>query len=173
MVTVAGEVADGWIVHPLHSRDFVRAVALPALQRGLEAAGRQRPSFQIACQTIVMLGGNDEEIAQARAKARAQIAFYGSTPAYRVFLDHHGWGDLQPRLQRMSKEGRWGEMVDLINDDMLDAIGVSGTPSQVGARLRRHADFADRVSLVLYNESDREAVVDVLRSLREARAVPT
>src|SRR6185295_8607463 len=138
--------------------DFVRAVALPALESGLAVAGRARSSFQISCQTIVMLGSNDAEIAEARSKARAQIAFYASTPAYKVFLDHHGWGDLQPQLNRMTKEGRWGEMIARIGDDVLDAVGVSGTPAEVGAALRRRNDFADRVSLVLYNETDPEAV---------------
>ena len=166
MVAAAGAVADGWIVHPLHSRDYVSAIALPALRRGLDRAGRERASFTISCQTIVMLGRTDEEIARARRNARAQIAFYGSTPAYRVLLDHHGWGDLQPLWNRMSKEGRWGEMIDLVTDEMLDVVGVSGTPAAVAARLRARNDFADRVTLVLYNETDPDAVVDVVRALR-------
>lgn len=163
MVRVAGEVGDGWIVHPLHSPEFVRAVALPALEEGLARGGRTRAQVQIACQTIVMIGRTDEEVARARDQARAQIAFYGSTPAYRVMLDHHGWGDLQPELNRMTKEGRWGEMVALVHDDLLDVVGVSGTPAQVGARLRTRNDFADRTALVVYNETDPDAVVDVVR----------
>ena len=166
MIAAAGEVADGWIVHPLHSRDYVHRVALPALERGLARGGRARAGFTVSCQTIVMVGRTDEELARARWKARGQIAFYGSTPAYRVFLDHHGWGDLHPVLNRMSKEGRWGEMIDLVTDDMVDTIGVSGTPAEVGPRLRARNDFADRTSLVLYNEAEPDAVTDVVRGLR-------
>jgi probable F420-dependent oxidoreductase len=165
MIRVAGEVADGWIVHPLHSRAFVRAVALPALARGLETAGRARTDFEVSCQTITMMGSTDEEIARARANARAQIAFYGSTPAYRVMLEHHGWEHLQPELNRMTKEGRWGEMSALVSDDMLDAIGVSGTPSEIAARIHERHDFAERVTMILYNETDPEAVEDVVRTL--------
>ncbi len=167
MVRVAGEVADGWIVHPLHSRDFVRTTLMPALARGLAAAGRARDACTISCQTITMVGRTDEEIARARRNARAQIAFYGSTPAYKVMLDHHGWGDLQPQLNRMTKEGRWTEMVDLVTEDMLDAIGVSGTPGQVARRLRERNDFAQRTALVLYNEADPDAVVDIVRGLKD------
>lgn len=170
MVAVAGEVADGWFVHPMHSPDFVRAVALPALEKGLALAGRAADRFAIAAQTIAMVGGNDAEIAQAREKAKAQIAFYGSTPAYRIFLDHHGWGDLQPELNRMSKEGRWGEMVGLVSDEMLDTIGVSGTPRAVGEMLRRRNSFAARTNLVLYNEAEPEAVADLLAAARGAHA---
>jgi probable F420-dependent oxidoreductase len=168
MIAVAGEVADGWLVHPLNSPEYVRAVGLPALERGLARAGRTRADVEIACQTIVMMGSTDEEIARAREKAKGQIAFYGSTPAYRVMLDHHGWGDLQPTLNRMSKEGRWAEMMALVSEEMLDVIGVSGRPATVGRRLRERNAFAGRTSLVLYNETDAEAVIDLVRGFKGA-----
>lgn len=162
MITVAGEVADAWITHPLNSPSYVREVALPALEKGLGRAGRARSNFEIACQTITMIGRTDAEIASARSKARGQIAFYGSTPSYRVMLDHHGWGHLQPELNRMSKQGQWFEMMALVTDDMLDTIGVSGTPAEAGRRLRERNAFADRTSLVLYNETDPDAVTDLV-----------
>jgi probable F420-dependent oxidoreductase len=170
MVRVAGEVADGWIVHPLHSPDYVRAVAMPALDEGLARSGRARTAVEINAQTITMVGSNDEEIERARRKARGQIAFYGSTPAYKVMLDHHGWGDLQPELNRLSKEGRWPEMSERITDEMLDVVGVSGTPAQVAARLVERNRFAGRTSMVLYNETEPEAVVDIVRGIRSAGA---
>jgi probable F420-dependent oxidoreductase len=166
MIAVAGEVGDGWIVHPLHSRAYIHDVALPALERGLGRGSRDRAQFEIDCQTIVMLGSNDEEIERARQKARGQIAFYGSTPGYRIMLDHHGWGALQPELNRMSKQGQWFEMMSLITDEMLDVVGVSGTPAQAAAVLRTRNDFADRTSLVLYNETEPEAVADLVRALK-------
>jgi probable F420-dependent oxidoreductase len=167
MVAVAGEVADGWIIHPLNSPSYVQAVGLPALARGLARGGRDRTGFEICCQTIAMVGSTDEEITRAREQAKGQIAFYGSTPAYRVLLDHHGWGDLQPELHRMSKQGQWFDMIRLITDDMLDTIGVSGTPASVGRALRRRNGFATRTSLVLYNETEPDAVTDIVRGFKE------
>ena len=67
----------------------------------------------------------------------------------------------------MTKEGRWSEMIETISDDMLDIIGVSGTPQQVGAAIRARNDFAQRVSLVLYNETEAGAVSDILRAIRD------
>jgi probable F420-dependent oxidoreductase len=166
MIGVAGEVADGWFVHPLNSPSYVHAVALPALERGLGKSGRTRADVEIACQTIVMIGASDAEIAGARAKAKAQIAFYGSTPAYRVMLDHHGWGGLQPELNRLSKTGAWGEMVALVSDEMLDVIGVSGTPAAAGRALRARNGWADRTHLVLYNETGPEAVADLVEAFK-------
>jgi probable F420-dependent oxidoreductase len=168
MIAVAGEVADGWIVHPLNSPAYVREVALPALERGLAKAGRTRADVEIACQTITMIGTTDREIAAARAKARAQIAFYGSTPEYKVMLEHHGWGALQPELNRLSKVGAWTDMIALVTDEMLDVIGVSGTPAAAGRALRARNAWADRTSLVVYNETEPDAVADLVRAFKEA-----
>lgn len=168
MVEVAGEVADGWIVHPLHSRSFVEEVALPALDRGLKRSGRDRSAMQVSAQTIVILGNDDEQLARARAGARAQISFYASTPAYRVMLDHHGCGALQSQLNALSKQGKWLEMMGYIPDELLDAVGVAGTPEEVGTALGTRNRFADRTSLIVYNETgDPDAVRTVMRAARD------
>lgn len=168
MVTVAGEVADGWIVHPLHTRSYVLEQALPALRKGLAKAERGEDSCKISAQVITMVGENDEQIAKARDNARAQLAFYSSTPAYKVVLDHNGWGDIQPKLNRLTKEGKWLDMLAYITDDMLDGIGVSGTPAQVAAELVNRYDFADRLTLVLYNEASPDAVTDIVTGVHRA-----
>jgi probable F420-dependent oxidoreductase len=169
MIRVAGEVADGWIVHPLHTPEFLRDVSLPALDGGLAACGRSREDFEISAQTIVMIGSDDAQIAKAREGGRAQMAFYASTPAYRVVLDHHGWGDIQPALHRLSKEGRWIEMLAYIDDEILDRIGVSGTPAEAGATLRKRYSFAARVGAIVYDETgDPEAIGDLVQKAKES-----
>ena len=170
MIEVAGEVGDGMFVHPLNTPSYVADVVLPALQKGFDAAGRKRSDFQISCQTIAMMGADDEQIQKARSKARGQISFYGSTPAYQVVLDHMGVGDVHPELNRLSKQGKWLEMMSLVTDDMLDEIGVSGTPCEVGRKLAaRNGGVVDRTMLTLYDETgDPDAVTDLVRALREA-----
>jgi len=165
MVEMVGEVADGFLVHPFHSNSYLEAITLPALERGLVAAGRTRKDLAVSCQTIVALGSNDEEVERARRKARGQISFYGSTPAYRGLLDHHGHEGLQEALHRMSKQGQWGEMMGLISDELFDEIAVSGTPDQVAEKLRSRNTFADRTTLVLYNETSPDAPVELVRKL--------
>jgi alkanesulfonate monooxygenase SsuD/methylene tetrahydromethanopterin reductase-like flavin-dependent oxidoreductase (luciferase family) len=170
MIEVAGEVGDGLYIHPLNTPAFVADVVLPSLAKGFAAAGKQRNDFRVSCQTIVMMGKSDEQVRTARNKAKGQLSFYGSTPAYQVVLDHMGKGHLHPELNRLSKQGKWFEMMGLISDDMLDAIGVSGTPAQVGAQLvARNRPFADRTMLTLYDETgDPDAVADLVRALRDA-----
>mgnify|MGYP001819050390 CR=1 FL=1 len=169
MVEVAGEVADGLLVHPLNSPDFLEGHTIPALERGAARAGRSLDGFQLAVMSFCMMGSNDEEIERARQNVRAQMSFYGSTPAYRPPLDHHGWGDLQPELNRLSKQGGWAEMTKLISDDMLDTFGVSGTPSEIGRKLRARNATAQRTNLMLVNETDPEAVSDLVAAIKESR----
>jgi probable F420-dependent oxidoreductase len=166
MVEVCGEVADGFFVHPLHTREYLRAATLPALRKGMQAGGRDPARYEVCCQTIVCLGATDAEVERARQKARGQVSFYGSTPAYRGVLDHHGYGDLQPKLNRLSKSGAWSEMLGEIDDALLDLVAVSGSPAQVARRLRERNDFAQRTALVLYNEAAPEAVADLVSALR-------
>ena len=83
MTEVAGEVADGFLVHPFSTPEFLREHTLPALERGLAASGRTRDSFEISWPAMVVTGATGEDIAAAPAVTRAQLAFYGSTPAYK------------------------------------------------------------------------------------------
>ena len=167
MVEVAGEVADGFLVHPLHTPEYLRAHTLPALERGLARSGRARGDVAVSCQTICVIGRNDEEVERGRAKARGQVAFYGSTPAYKGVLEHHGYESLHPELNRLSKEGRWLEMAARIDDALLDRIAVCGRPAEVGRRLReRNAGFADRTTPTLYNEAEPEAIAELVRAAR-------
>ncbi len=162
LTEVVGEVADGFFVHPFHSAEFLAAETLPALQRGMASNGGRE--VDISCQTIVAIGSNDEQIQAARQKAKGQLSFYGSTPAYRGVLDHHGYEDLQPELNRMSKEAKWLEMITRIDDDLFDALAVSGTPSEVAKRLVERNGFADRTTLMLYDETgDPEALRQIVR----------
>ena len=169
MTEVAGEVGDGFFVHPFHTPEFVRDVTLPALARGLARAGRSRDDFEISCQVILAVGESDEEIEAAKNGARAQISFYGSTPAYRPVLDGLGRGDLQDELNALSKQGRWLDMAGRIDEDLLGRIAVVGRRKEIAAKLReRCSGFADRVSLVAPFAPDPDLWSDIVRDLEAA-----
>jgi probable F420-dependent oxidoreductase len=164
---VAGEVADGFFVHPLHTPRFLSESTLPAIDRGLAKSGRTRESFSISCQLMVATGDGDEEIERAREAHRSQIAFYGSTPAYRVALECEGWGDLQPELNRMSKRGQWAEMAARIDDSVLERIAVCAPLDRLAEAIRsRCGPFADRVSLIAPTVRDPARFADVVRELQ-------
>ena len=109
MTEVAGEVADGMLVHAFSTPKYLEEVSLPALERGLAKAGRSRDDFQLCYPAFVVTGRDEKEWEQMRTATTRQIAFYGSTPAYRGVLEAHGWGELQSELNAMSKQGQWAE----------------------------------------------------------------
>lgn len=150
MVALTGEVGDGLIVHPFHTAEYLAEVTWPQLDRGLGRAGRSRGDLEVVAQSIVAVGTDEASVADARRSAAAQVGFYASTPAYRPVLDHHGFGDLQPRMRELTKSGRWDELPGQVPAELLDLIVTSGTPDEVGAALVERNRGAATTSLVLY-----------------------
>lgn len=169
MTEVAGEVCDGFFCHAFTTEKYLREVTLPALERGRAKAGRTMEGFEIVGPGFVVTGTTEEEMAAAAAGVRQQIAFYGSTPAYRPVLDAHGWGELQTELNRLSKKGEWVEMGTLITDDVLEAFAVVGSPEEIAPELhRRYGDVVSRISFYAPYKSDPERWAPVLAALRAA-----
>ncbi|HMC40428.1 MAG TPA: LLM class F420-dependent oxidoreductase [Acidimicrobiales bacterium] len=168
MTEVAGEVADGFLFHAFTTAPYLADVTLPALKRGRGAAGRDAlGSFDIAGPAFVATGRDEAELARAVRGTRAQIAFYASTPAYRPVLEHHGWADLQPELTKLSKEGRWEDMGDAIDDEVLHAFAVVGPPEEAGRGLReRWAGTATRITLYTPYPCDPETLRQVAGAAR-------
>ncbi|MFN8035626.1 MAG: LLM class F420-dependent oxidoreductase [Acidimicrobiia bacterium] len=167
MTEVAGEVADGIILHGFTTERYLREVTLPALERGWKQGGKTRADFQITGPMFVVTGTTEEELENARQLTKQQVAFYGSTPNYRGVLELHGWTDLHPELNRMSKQGRWVEMGELVTDEILDAFAVVGEPERLPAMLRaRYGDCLDRISFYAPYQSNRERWADVIAGLR-------
>ncbi len=166
MTEVAAEVGDGLIIHPFSNEKYIREVTLPAVERGLAKAGKQRQDFEISYTPFVVSGKDEQTFDAEKATAKARISFYGSTPAYKQVLGVHGWGDLQVELNAMSKQGQWKEMADLITDDILDVMGVVGEPDQVVKEmLARYGDFTDRTSGA-FSFVDTEQRVNMVSALR-------
>jgi probable F420-dependent oxidoreductase len=166
MTEVAGEVADGYFVHPFHTRDFLATTTLPALERGFARGGRTRDRFEVSCQVIVAAGDDDATLERAIAGAKSQISFYASTPAYRPVLESLGRGALQEELNALSKRGAWAEMAGRIDDALLGEIAVVGRRGELAAKLRaRCAGVADRVSLVSPYAPDPDLWADVVAEL--------
>lgn len=156
MTEVAGEVCDGFFFHPFTTDRYMHEVTLPALVRGRAKAGKPSlDGFVIAGPAFTCTGRDEGELAMAIKGTKDQIAFYASTPAYRPVLELHGWGDLQPELTKLSKAGRWSEMGDAIDDELLHTFAVVGEPEAVGKALRhRWSPVADRITLYATYGSD-------------------
>ncbi len=172
MTEVAGEVCDGILVHGFTTERYLKEVTLPAIQRGLDKSGASRDAFEVSYPGFVVTGTNDEEIEKATAATKQQIAFYGSTPAYRPVLELHGWGDIQTELNALSKSDRtdkWQAMGKLIDDDILNAFAIVAGPDTVAARVReRFGGAIDRFSFYAPYTSDPDAFAQILADLKAA-----
>jgi probable F420-dependent oxidoreductase len=144
MTRTAAEVADGLLVMPFNSTRHFAERTLLAVDEGLGKSGRGPLDFQVIAQAMVAVGGTEAELAKAVDRVAFLIAFYGSTPNYRTVLEIEGWGDLQPRLNELSKSGKYAEMRALITDDMVATYGIVGTPEQCAEKI--HERFGARAS---------------------------
>jgi probable F420-dependent oxidoreductase len=169
MTEVAGETCDGFFCHGFTTERYLREVTLPALERGRAKAGKTMEGFEIAGPGFVVTGTTEEEMEKATKGTREQIAFYGSTPAYRPVLDLHGWGELQDELNALSKQGEWVKMGTLIDDEILNTFAVVAEPEQIAPELkRRYGDCISRISFYAPYKSDPERWHGVLDALKAA-----
>lgn len=168
MTQVAGEVADGFLAHGFTTAEFMRDVTLPKLAEGRAKSGRT-DEIEVALPGFVVTGSTEEEMAANAKATKERIAFYGSTPAYKPVLDHHGWGDLQPELNAMSKRGEWQEMGTLIDDDVLNAFAVVAEPEHLGKKMaERYTGLVDRVSFYTPSSVDADLVSGAIAELHAA-----
>jgi probable F420-dependent oxidoreductase len=168
MTEVAGEVGDGFIVHPFSTAAYLRTTTIPALERGLATAGRERTDFEITFPVMIITGDTTEDLDTARFAVTTQLAFYGSTPAYRPVLDAAGWGDLQPELQQRSRRGEWDTMAALMPPDLVDQFTVSGRPEEIAAHVTaRYGGLVDRVALNAPYPAEPQRWARVLAGFRE------
>jgi probable F420-dependent oxidoreductase len=164
MIEVAGEVADGLLVHPLQTPRYLRETVRPALERGLEASGRRRGDVELA---VCLFTATTEEESET---VRRRVAFYASTPGYRHVLEPDGWGDVCEELHGLSRTGGWEEMPALVPDELLDAVCVrapdgAGVAAEIA---RRYGGLADRVNLHAGRRAEPERWADLAAALPDA-----
>jgi probable F420-dependent oxidoreductase len=144
MTRVAGEMADGLMAHGFTTPSYFRDVTMANLAEGLAAAGRDRSEVEVTVPLMMVVDGPDRE--QRLRGTRMQLGFYGSTPAYRPVLEHHGWGALGDELNRMSKTGDWVKMGEAIDDEVLETFAIVADRDSIAAEVRnRFGGMVDRV----------------------------
>lgn len=145
MAKMAGEVCDGFHVHPFHSRRYLDEVIRPAIAEGAESAGRDPSEVELACPVFAITGDSDEEREPLRQMVKTQIAFYGSTRTYRPVFEMHGWGDTTDRLREHQARGDIAAMTGEITDEMLEVYAVeAGWDGIADAILERYRGVVDR-----------------------------
>jgi len=148
MCRAAGEVANGFHVHPMHSVSYLKAVVLPALAEGARLHHRSVNDIELYAPVFAISGETQAEREAVEREVRQQIAFYASTPNYRVLLEHHGYGGLGKQLSDLMRKGEMAAMPKLVPDALMEEIAVVASSSELPAKLRqRYEGVLQRVSL--------------------------
>jgi len=158
MCRLAGELCDGFHVHPFHTVKYLNEMVLPNIEQGARKTGRSKSACKLSTSAFVIAGDSVEERQRMEAPVKQQIAFYASTPQYKAVLDAHGWGDSQAKLNDKARSGDWAGMADLITDEMLDVFAVTGTWDEIAGKIQAKYDgLLDRVGFYLpYRKGDRD-----------------
>lgn len=147
MCRLAGELCDGFHVHPFHSTTYLREVVNPLVEEGARKSGRARSDVKLCSLAFVITGDNKRELDEMREKVRLQLAFYASTRTYKPVLDAHGWGDVCLRLHEKIAKGEWSSIAQEITDEMLREYAVEGAPDEIPALLKaKYNGLLDRLS---------------------------
>ncbi|MEE8544604.1 MAG: TIGR03617 family F420-dependent LLM class oxidoreductase [Alphaproteobacteria bacterium] len=148
MCAAAGEVADGFHVHPMHSVSYLREVVRPAIDAGARSVGRTVEDLDLHASVFVVSGDTAEERARSEHAAREQVAFYASTPNYRALLEHHGFDTLGKELSVLVRGGEFEAMIRRVPDALMAEVALAVAPGELGAALRRRYDgMLQRLSL--------------------------
>tara|TARA_Y100000590_G_scaffold469456_1_gene657133 strand:+ start:103 stop:1122 length:1020 start_codon:yes stop_codon:yes gene_type:complete len=150
MAKIAGEVADGLLLHPMCSREYIKKIIVPAVKKGAAKSKRDPSECELLWGGFIATGESEGELQQAKRNIAARISFYASTRTYRPALDFHGWGEVNEELHKLSVKEEWEAMFELITDDIVDTLAFCGTGTQVAKSLRD--DLGSFCSAVMWNE---------------------
>lgn len=170
MVEMAGEVADGVLLHTFTNAAYLDTVTWPSLAKGLASSGRTGQRLEVSLPLFMVMGDTEDEIEERRRSTAKQLAFYASTPSYRPVLEAVGYGDLQPELTALSKRRAWDEMTSLVSREVLDLFAITGRPEEMAGLARAH--LGDRVTRVTsysgWPVTDRDRLTEILAGFADA-----
>ena len=167
MTQAVSESADGLLAHPFNSPKYINDVTLPIINKGLKTTGKTRDQFDLSVSVMTGIGATEETHQQAVKACREQVAFYASTPNYKAVLETHGLGHLSEELNKLSKQGKWMEMGDAIDDETLRTFAViEETPEALAREIKnRYGTLGQRIAPVLYS-GDLDLAASVLTALK-------
>lgn len=172
MLKVAGEVADGLHVHPMHSMHYIENRLLPAVSEGAASAGRTLSDIDLIVPVLAVAGDAPEDRRNLVREAKTTIGFYGATPGYAFQFDDLGYKGMRDKLSDALKKGGPDVLADLVTDEMLEQFGLVARWDDMADRLiGRYKGKASRVVMYLARTSILENPANLGRWGEIARAV--
>ena len=150
MARIAGEVADGLLLHPMCSLEYIKEIIIPAVHEGAKKTNRNPQECELLWGGFIATGETEESLQKAKRDIAARISFYASTRTYKPALEFHGWGDVNEKLHSLSVQGKWQEMFDLITDEMVECLSFHGTGEEVARDMKN--ELTPICSAAMWNE---------------------
>ena len=164
MARAAGEAADGFSVHPMHSPEYLREVVRPAIDEGARTRGKTVEDIVLVSDCFIVQGSTESERSGAEQRVRRQIAIYASTPSYRGFLEFHGYPEIGKQLSALMREGRLDEMPALIDDKLLATVAVSEADGDLADQIRQRYAGGLVQRILFYEPVPADADEEVMRA---------
>ena len=151
----AGEVCNGFHIHPLHSTEYIKDLIIPNIEVGCESTNRNLKDVSLSGSVFVITGPDSDSMQKTKEFVRSQIAFYSSTPTYSKVLEMHGWGDIAKELNKLSSSGNFRDMPKLITDEILETVAIIGAPHEIAPlALKKYSGLLDRINFYLPFDTD-------------------
>ncbi|MDZ7729970.1 MAG: TIGR03617 family F420-dependent LLM class oxidoreductase [Natrialbaceae archaeon] len=149
-VRMAGEICDGLAMHPFNTPEYASEVLVPLVEEGADTGGRSREDVALSASPLIVTGETEADRDRVREEVRMRIAFYGSTRTYHDVLEQHGWRSIGEELHDLSREQAWGEMGELVTDEMVATFALDAPPEELyDEAVSVYGDVADRIVLPL------------------------
>ena len=155
--SVAGEISDGLLLHSLTSPEYVSKIVKPGLQKGSIKAERDPSEIILGGGGFIITGPNQASLEKQKEEIRRRISFYSSTRTYFPVLETHDLQEIGERLHKLSVEGRWDDMPNLVTDDMLGIFAIIGLYDEIAPKFReRYGNLLDEVTFSMRTTSTEE-----------------
>ena len=146
MTQIAGEVADGFCVHPLNSPQYLAEVVRPSIAEGAKRAGRDPGAVALVAPVFTIVGDGGPDVERQREAVRLQIAYYGTTPTYGRIFEVHGRQGLTAELGRLLRSGDRSQLAAAVDDELVDAFSVTAPwDGLADALVSRFRGLAERI----------------------------
>jgi alkanesulfonate monooxygenase SsuD/methylene tetrahydromethanopterin reductase-like flavin-dependent oxidoreductase (luciferase family) len=139
MTDLTWEIADGVIF-------YLRPI--PELKDTIQKM-QLKKKIDVACQIITCVSDESEK---ATDRAKRTLAFYISVgKIYREFLSKNGFNNETKNIYDEFKKSGLKSNHELVTNNMLDSLVISGTPQECMTKIRRFVDAGIALPIIQFN----------------------
>ncbi len=157
LVRLAGEVSDGVGVGIMASPRFLDEMVRPRARDGAVAAGRDPDALAFPTGALVSVNDDEERAREATRAAVCGLFHPVPHPYYDSQLRQLGFGHFADRAAELMPAGETRAAMDLVPDEVIDTMTITGTPDGCARRLAEYEGLADEIIAFRVAQPDEPA----------------